>query len=85
MVSDAELIVRTVRSGKRFGLFPTFIIENELKSGQLIQLLPQIELVSDEGIYLVYPTKSKTKATEIIIEELKKGISEDFAQKSVKK
>ncbi|WP_375749120.1 hypothetical protein [Vibrio sp. HN007] len=51
----------------------------------LIQLLPQIELVSDEGIYLVCPTKSKTKATEIILEELKKGISEDFAQKRVKK
>jgi len=74
LVSDAELIVRTVLDGKRYGLFPSFMVENELKSGKLVQLLPQIELVSDEGIYLVYPTKSKTKAMEIIIDELKQRI-----------
>ncbi|MGR5237936.1 LysR family transcriptional regulator [Vibrio alfacsensis] len=75
LVSDAELIVRTVLGGKRYGLFPSFMVENELKSGKLVQLLPQIKLVSDEGIYLVYPTKSKTKAIEMIIDELKREIS----------
>nr|WP_246861123.1 LysR family transcriptional regulator [Vibrio crassostreae] len=75
LVSDAELIVNTVLSGNRYGLFPSFMIETEVKSGKLVQLLPDIELVSDEGIYLVYPSKSKTKAMEIIIDKLKEGIS----------
>ncbi|EJL6751060.1 LysR family transcriptional regulator [Vibrio alginolyticus] len=76
LVSDAELIVKTVLSGKRFGLFPSFMIKDELESGELVQLLPDIKLVSDEGIYLVYPTKSKTRAVEVIVEELKRRISD---------
>ncbi|HDM8184768.1 TPA: LysR family transcriptional regulator [Vibrio harveyi] len=75
LVSDAELIIRTVLDGKRYGLFPSFMVQDEINNGELVQLLPHIELVSDEGIYLVYPTKSKTKAMAIIIDELKEQIS----------
>lgn len=71
LVSDAELIVSTVLNGKRYGLFPSFMVQDELNSGELVQLLPHIDLVSDEGIYLVYPTKSKTRAMAIVIDELK--------------
>ena len=75
LLSDAELIVQSVLRGSRYGIFPTFMIQEHLDSGELIELLPEIEIASDEGIYLVYPTKTKTKAVELVIDELKRQIS----------
>jgi DNA-binding transcriptional LysR family regulator len=54
--NNGDSCVATSLAGAGIQLQPTFLIDRELASGQLVEILPQFRS-ADLGIYAVYPSR----------------------------
>jgi DNA-binding transcriptional LysR family regulator len=53
-----SMLVEAARAGLGIALVPTFLIEQELRSGELVRPF-DVNLPTDKGYYLVYPERKQ--------------------------
>lgn len=73
-VNDGELIMRTTLAGNAFAHVANYMAEEHLESGALVELLPELPQPPEQSIYAVYPHRSATKGTKLLIDMLKKTL-----------
>ncbi|WP_375749106.1 LysR family transcriptional regulator [Vibrio sp. HN007] len=73
-INDAEQLNQCVANGNRYFLPTNFMAAEKLRTGELVQLLPDLKFPDDEAIYAVYPNRELSKIARLVIEELKKEL-----------
>lgn len=73
-INDAEQLNICVENGKRYFVPTNFMVAEKLRSGELVQLLPELQFPVDESIYAVYPNRELSRIGKMVIEELKKDL-----------
>ena len=70
------LIKRAVLESKGIGFLPNLLINNEIKEGELLTLMPDFDSpYQNQKIWLLYPeTKGISRATRLLIEYLAKEV-----------
>ncbi len=71
LVRSTQTLLGFLKQGLGFGIMPSFVVANELASGELVQLLPQVHQVSIP-VYAVYQEKAlMPRRLRCLIEHLK--------------
>lgn len=73
-VNDAEQLNMCAENGSRYFVPTNFMVAEKIRNGELVQLLPELQLPADESVYAVYPNRALSKAAKLLIEELKKDL-----------
>ncbi|MDG3087465.1 LysR family transcriptional regulator [Vibrio hannami] len=74
VVNDADLIMRAALAGNTFAQVADYMADEYLQSGELVQLLPELQLPPEQSVYAVYPHRGATKGTKLLIEQLKHSL-----------
>lgn len=70
-INDAEQLNLCVANGQRYYVPTNFMAMDKIQNGELVQLLPDMELPLNESIYAVYPNRELSQVAKQIISELK--------------
>ncbi|MDG3086409.1 LysR family transcriptional regulator [Vibrio hannami] len=73
-INDAEQLNLCAANGNRYFVPTNFMAAEKVRSGELIQLLPDLKFSADEAIYAVYPNRELSKVARLLIDELKKEL-----------
>ena len=66
--------INLIKSGAGIGRIPEYFVQNEIKSGELIELFPELERPATH-IYLLYSgTSVLPKKTQVLIEYISERI-----------
>ncbi|GLO60615.1 LysR family transcriptional regulator [Vibrio sp. MACH09] len=74
IVNDADLILNATLAANAYSLVADYMAEDHLKSGDLVELLPDLQLPPENSVYAVYPHRASTKGTKLLIEKLKQAL-----------
>ena len=74
-INDVEVMNHCINKGNRYFVTANYVAAEKIKSGELVQLLPDIKFTYDEDIFAVYPTRSLSLIARLIIQELKKELA----------
>ncbi|MDA7746616.1 LysR family transcriptional regulator [Psychromonas sp.] len=75
--NDAEVLKMKILSGRAYGLLPAFLIENEIKTGQLVPLLTNLQLVEHSPMYAVYPHRDLPVRTRLFLDAVCEYLGKD--------
>lgn len=75
-INDAEQLNLCVANGNRYYVPTNFMAMDKIRNGELVQLLPQVELPLNESIYAVYPNRELSQVAKQIISELKNVLAD---------
>ncbi len=74
-VSDATALKSLCLNGSGLGVLPSYLIEDEIASGDLVQALDELQF-NDHHFYAVYPRHKEGLPTiKALLESLKEGLS----------
>lgn len=70
-VNDGEMIRLMTLEGTGISLLPEFLIENDLRNGALVQILPSTPINYNAGIFVTYPqSRYRTLGARVLIDTL---------------
>ena len=75
--NDGEVLKMKILSGTAYGLLPAFLIDNEIKEGQLVPLLTDLQLVEHNPMYAVYPHRDLPARTQLFLDAVCDYIGKD--------
>ena len=68
---DMDVVRAAVTAGLGIGILPTYLVEEQLKQGQLVPLFRQYRPAPESGIYLVYyPNRTLPSRVRALIDFL---------------
>lgn len=72
--NDAEVLLLKALSGTAFVVVPAFIINNEVSSGELVPLLPDLHLSDFSALYAIYPHRDLPVRTRLFFDAVQEYI-----------
>ena len=76
--NDGEVLLLKALSGTAFVVIPAFIIANEVKDGDLIPLLTDLQLSDFSAMYAVYPHRDLPVRTRLFFDAVREYIGKDI-------
>ena len=76
--NDAEVLLLKALSGTAFVVVPSFIVGNEVSNGQLVPLLPNIQLADYSALYAIYPHRDLPVRTRLFFDAVREYIGKDI-------
>lgn len=75
--NDGEVLLMKALSGTAYILVPAFLIENEIKDGLLVPLLPKLKLKEYSAMYAVYPHRDLPVRTRLFFDAVKEYLGKN--------
>lgn len=75
--NNGEALLMKALSGTAYVLAPAFMIENEIKDGLLIPLLPTLKLKEFNAMYAIYPHRDLPVRTRLFFDAVKEYLGKD--------
>ena len=66
--NDGETLLNATLEGTVFFAAPSFIIDNQISSGDLVPLLTDVKLAEHSGLYVIYPHRDLPSRVRIFLE-----------------
>ncbi|MDO6565293.1 LysR substrate-binding domain-containing protein [Amphritea sp. 1_MG-2023] len=74
--NDAEILMEKVLSHTAFFTAPTFLFADDVDIGQLVPLLPHVQLPEYKSVYAMYPHRDLPVRTRLFLEAVRHYIGE---------
>jgi DNA-binding transcriptional LysR family regulator len=75
--NDPELLLMKSLSGTTYFAAPAFVLKNEIQEGLLIPLLPEIQLVNYNDMYVIYPHRDLPVRTRLFFDAVREYLGKD--------
>lgn len=75
--NDPELLLMKSLSGTTYLAVPAFVLQNEIKDGLLVPLLPHIELLNYNDMYAIYPHRDLPVRTRLFFDAVREYLGKD--------
>lgn len=75
--NDGDLIMIKVLSGTVYFVAPSFLVEDEIRSGKLIPILTHIQLPEFRQLYAIYPHRDLPVRTRLFFDAVRDHIGKD--------
>jgi len=75
--NDPETLLMKVLSGSAYSITPAFMINNEIKDGLLVPLLPDLTLENYHSMYAVYPHRDLPVRTRLFFDAVREYIGKE--------
>jgi len=76
--NDAEVLLMKAISGNAYVLAPAFILDDEVKRGDLVPILTDMELLDYSAVYAVYPHRDLPVRTRLFFDAMREFIGKDI-------
>ncbi len=76
--NDGDTLLMKALSGTAYILVPAFIVQDEVKKGELVPLLPHLKLMEYSAVYAVYPHRDLPVRTQLFFDAVKQSLGKEI-------
>lgn len=70
-LGSSEALLNHVKKGNHYTLLLDYMAQSDVANGNLVQLLPQVDLLPKETVYALYPNRHTSNGTKIFLEAMR--------------
>jgi DNA-binding transcriptional LysR family regulator len=76
-VNDVDVLIGTVKAGHMMAVASSMMIEDEIRNGELIPLMTDLNIIDFGALYVMYPHRDAPLKTRLLIDAMVEAIGGD--------